>query len=89
VKSPYTAVVSVPSNLRALMSANLESEEGEPHPDRPNYTTFKFKQEVPIPSYLLAIAVGQLESRKIGPRSKVSTLVVLGAHMRVRGSADI
>jgi leukotriene-A4 hydrolase len=78
VKSPYTAAVSVPNNLRALMSANLESEEGEPHPTRPNYTTFRFKQEVPIPSYLLAIAVGQLESRKIGPRSKVRKICVQG-----------
>ncbi len=34
--------------------------------------TFKFKQEVPIPSYLLALAVGELEYRQIGPRSKVS-----------------
>ena len=36
--------------------------------------TFMFKQEVPIPSYLLALAVGELEYRQIGPRSKVSWL---------------
>ena len=28
-------------------------------------------QPVPIPSYLLALAVGDLESRRIGPRSQV------------------
>jgi len=31
----------------------------------------KFKQEVPIQSYLIAIAAGAVESRKIGPRSHV------------------
>jgi leukotriene-A4 hydrolase len=30
-----------------------------------------FIQDVPIPSYLIAIAVGALDSRKIGPRSHV------------------
>ena len=30
-----------------------------------------FTQSVPIPAYLLAIVVGDLESRVIGPRSKV------------------
>lgn len=32
---------------------------------------FHFVQDVPIPSYLIAIAIGALESRKIGPRSHV------------------
>ncbi|KRT78998.1 Peptidase [Oryctes borbonicus] len=32
---------------------------------------FSFAQDIPIPSYLIAIAVGALESRDIGPRSKV------------------
>ncbi len=31
----------------------------------------KFLQKIPIQSYLIAIAVGRLESRKIGPRSCV------------------
>lgn len=32
---------------------------------------FYFNQTVPIPAYLMAIAVGNLESRKLGPRSSV------------------
>lgn len=32
---------------------------------------FEFHQSVPIPSYLVAIAVGALVSKQIGPRSKV------------------
>jgi leukotriene-A4 hydrolase len=31
----------------------------------------KFEQPVPIPIYLVAIAVGCLESRQLGPRSHV------------------
>lgn len=30
-----------------------------------------FSQQVPIPAYLIALAVGNLESRKLGPRSSV------------------
>ena len=32
---------------------------------------YKFLQKVPIQSYLIAIAAGRIESRKIGPRSHV------------------
>lgn len=34
-------------------------------------TVFHFVQEIPMPSYLIAIAVGVLEARRIGPRSHV------------------
>ena len=34
-------------------------------------TSFTFEQTTPIPSYLLAVAVGQLEARTVGPRSQV------------------
>lgn len=33
--------------------------------------TYEFHQPVPIPSYLMAIAVGALVSKQVGPRSKV------------------
>ncbi|PIK43951.1 putative leukotriene A-4 hydrolase [Apostichopus japonicus] len=68
VKSTYDAKVTVPRDLIALMSA--ERCGVEPSAD-PSEKTFLFKQKVPIPSYLLAVVVGKLESRKIGPRSLV------------------
>lgn len=34
-------------------------------------TTYKFEQRTSIPSYLIAIAAGNLVSREIGPRSSV------------------
>lgn len=75
VKSKYTAAVSVPEGLKALMSANLASELGQPDEKRTGHRVFKFRQDVPIPSYLLALAVGNLESRKLGPRSKVKSFL--------------
>lgn len=65
-KFTYTAEISVDSPLTALMSAEQLS--GTTTGD---ITEFTFKQPIPIPSYLLALAVGKLEKRKIGPRSHV------------------
>ena len=71
--------VRVPAPLRALMSAQpIEAHEYGPTPyldahPRDDSATYYFKQHVPIPSYLLALAVGELESRELGPISRVST----------------
>lgn len=62
VKFTYHATVHHDPALTALMSAiRLNNSSG--------VTTFE--QKVPIPSYLLAIAVGDLYSKKVGPRSSV------------------
>ena len=71
-KITYAAEVTVPAPLTALMSAiPVDEEKGKPMSSDGNRTTFRFKQDVPIPPYLLALAVGNVESRDIGPRSKV------------------
>jgi leukotriene-A4 hydrolase len=70
-KFTYSARIEVDAPLRALMSAQT-STEGEPASSgAANRTQYDFKQPEPIPSYLLALAVGALESRRIGPRSHV------------------
>ena len=51
----------MPRDLVCLMSALRTGE--EPGQDSAAVRTFTFKQEVPMPSYLIAIAVGALESR--------------------------
>ncbi|KAH8409632.1 hypothetical protein KR222_011783 [Zaprionus bogoriensis] len=62
VKFSYDAVVQHPSELTALMSALIDKQEaGKTH----------FKQEVPIPAYLVAIAIGKLVSRPLGANSNV------------------
>ena len=55
------------------MSA-VPQEDSQSSSDSSGTHTFRFKQDVPIPSYLLALAVGELEHRQIGPRSKVGPL---------------
>ncbi|XP_017860034.1 PREDICTED: leukotriene A-4 hydrolase isoform X1 [Drosophila arizonae] len=62
VKFTYDAVVEHPKELTALMSALIDKNE-------PGKTYFK--QEVPIPAYLVAIAIGKLVSRRLGENSNV------------------
>ncbi|XP_030070657.1 leukotriene A-4 hydrolase [Microcaecilia unicolor] len=69
VKQTYYAQVSVPKELVALMSAIHDGE--LPDPEDSNRKICRFRQSVPIPSYLLALVVGALEGRKIGPRTTV------------------
>jgi len=67
VKATYEASVTVPAQLTAVMSA-LEAKEPTTHGDR---KTFFFTQPVPISSYLIALGVGDLVCKDIGPRTKV------------------
>jgi len=67
------------SRKRARGEAGAQPAADAPEPT----TTFSFEQTVPIPSYLLALAVGELHSRKIGPRSLVwsePSMVEAAAH---------
>lgn len=64
VRTPYDATVRVPKTLRAVMSADND-------PDAAMDGEFEFTMPQPIPSYLLAIAVGELEFAAMGERSGV------------------
>lgn len=67
VKCTYTAEVVGPSDLTVLMGAvKVDSTSQDPTATRHN-----FVQKIPIPSYLIAMVAGKLESRKIGPRTSV------------------
>ncbi|NXY81179.1 LKHA4 hydrolase, partial [Alcedo cyanopectus] len=69
VKLTYCAEISVPKELVALMSAKRDGE--VPDPEDCSRKIYRFSQNVPIPCYLVALVVGALESRKIGPRTLV------------------
>jgi leukotriene-A4 hydrolase len=67
VKTPYSAEMTAPKDFTVLMSGIMQ---GDPQ-EKDGKKTYKFYQKVPIQSYLIAIAAGRLESRRIGPRSHV------------------
>ena len=67
-KMTYSAKVTAPDPLTALISAIPL---GEPADVGDGKRCFEFEQRVPIPPYLLALAVGNVEAVEIGPRSKV------------------
>ncbi|XP_019650064.2 aminopeptidase B isoform X4 [Ailuropoda melanoleuca] len=60
VKYKYSALIEVPDGFTAVMSANTWEKRG------PN--KFFFQMCHPIPSYLIALAVGDLVSAEVGPR---------------------
>ncbi|XP_077356437.1 leukotriene A-4 hydrolase [Festucalex cinctus] len=69
IKHTYYAQVSVPKDLVAAMSALRDGQDVDPQDG--NRIIYRFRQNVAMPSYLIALVVGALESRQIGPRSKV------------------
>ncbi len=68
VRTPYSAEVSVPDGFTAVMSAGPDGDAAGPERGR---RTFSFRMPQPIPPYLLALAVGELESRELSPRARV------------------
>jgi aminopeptidase N len=64
----YHAALTVPEPLSAVMSAGPAGTKPGP---RPGTRTFLFDMPQRIPPYLLAIAVGELASRDLSPRSRV------------------
>uniref|UniRef100_G1PRK3 Aminopeptidase N-like N-terminal domain-containing protein n=1 Tax=Myotis lucifugus TaxID=59463 RepID=G1PRK3_MYOLU len=63
VKCTYSALIQVPDGFTAVMSADTWERRG-PH-------GFFFHMSHPIPSYLVALAIGDLASAEVGPRSRV------------------
>ncbi|MDX1440183.1 MAG: M1 family aminopeptidase/hydrolase, partial [Rubricoccaceae bacterium] len=69
IRQTYDAAITVPEGLTAVMSAEMLTPEGEINSD--STTTFRFRMDDPIPPYLIALAIGDLEFQEIGPRSGV------------------
>ena len=68
VRFTYSAEVDVPQGLVAAMAAEqIGIDEGSGL----GSTVFRFRMPQPIPSYLFALAVGNLEFRELGPRTGV------------------
>ncbi|KUJ82826.1 aminopeptidase [Microbulbifer flavimaris] len=64
VRITYNATIRTPEELRAVMSADND-------PEAEMDGVFEFSMPQPIPSYLLALAVGDLEFKPMGERTGV------------------
>ena len=70
IRQTWSATLTVPDGFVAVMSGErLDGEKGilVPHQKR----RFRFRMDKPVPPYLIALAVGDLAFKAIGPRSGV------------------
>ncbi len=66
VRITYVGTIRVPKGLTAVMAA-----ESRVRPEEASQGVFRFVMSQPIPSYLIALAVGDLAFQKLGPRTGV------------------
>ncbi|HVY79425.1 MAG TPA: M1 family metallopeptidase [Steroidobacteraceae bacterium] len=69
VRVTYSATIYAPAGLRALMSAAHGPVDKKP--DANGRVAYRFEMKEAIPSYLIALAVGDIAFRAIGPRTGV------------------
>jgi leukotriene-A4 hydrolase len=68
IRQTYSARIAVPAGLRAVMSAESLTPDGAADGTG---RRFDFRMPEPIPPYLVALAVGDIEFRSLGRRSGV------------------
>jgi aminopeptidase N len=71
VRVTYSATIHVPDGLVAVMSA--EHGPVDSKPDANGLTAYRFQMKEAIPSYLIALAVGDIQFRSISGRTGVYT----------------
>ena len=70
IRQTYSARIVAPEGLRAVMSAEMLTPDGEPVAGGRAY---RFRLDHPVPPYLIAIGIGDIEFEGIGPRTGVFT----------------
>jgi leukotriene-A4 hydrolase len=68
IRQTWDARIVVPQDLRAVMSAEDLTPEGDPAPGGKAY---RFRMDKPVAPYLIALAVGDLSFQSLGPRTGV------------------
>ncbi len=68
IRQTYAARITVPRELRAVMSAEQLTPEGT---DGPDGRAFEFRLTQPVPPYLIALAAGDIAFRAVSDRTGV------------------
>ncbi|MBB5744842.1 M1 family metallopeptidase [Brevundimonas variabilis] len=71
IRQTYSARITVPDKLKAVMSAEMLTPNGEPA--GPGRTAYRFRMTNPVPPYLIAIGVGDVAFASLGARTGVWT----------------
>ncbi|WP_431470881.1 M1 family metallopeptidase [Sphingosinithalassobacter sp. LHW66-3] len=71
IRQTWDATITVPDDLVAVMSAEMLTPEGVAAGE--GRESYRFRMTRPVPPYLIALAVGDLAFRELGPRSGVWT----------------
>jgi alanyl aminopeptidase len=71
-KVPFEIAITAPSNMRAFANTPLASDSEQ---RESGLTTYTFEKSAPLPSYLVALAVGELDVLE-GPKTPVPIRVV-------------
>jgi len=71
IRQSWSAKITVPSDLVAVMSAERLTPKGVPAGK--GWHSYRFRMDHDVPPYLIAIAVGDLAFRPLGPRTGVYT----------------
>ncbi|WP_294391060.1 M1 family metallopeptidase [uncultured Sphingomonas sp.] len=69
IRQTWSASITVPADLTAVMSAQRLTPEGEPVAG--GMKRFRFRMDHPVPPYLISLAVGDLAFQPLGPRTGV------------------
>jgi leukotriene-A4 hydrolase len=69
IRQTYDARIVAPEDLKVVMSAEMLTPDGEPA--GAGKRAFRFRMPQPIPPYLIAVGIGDLVHRDVGPRTGV------------------
>jgi aminopeptidase N len=71
IRQTWTARIVAPAGLKAVMSAEMLTPNGEPVAG--GARAYRFKMDKPVASYLIALAIGDLAFQPLGKRTGVYT----------------
>ncbi|ESQ77234.1 M1 family metallopeptidase [Asticcacaulis sp. AC402] len=71
IRQTYSARIVVPADLTVVMAAKALTPEGEAVPGRPAQRAYRFEMDQPIAPYLIAVAIGDIGFKSLGPRTGV------------------